>query len=194
MNTPAPIERHAAENLRFIRDTMARAGGFTAVPGTGGALMGATALVTAALSGPPGDRPAWLGLWLADAALAVAIGLVAIAVKARRSGVPLAGAAARRFALAFAPSIAAGAALTAIFVRNGLATRLPGAWLLLYGAAVTSGGACSVPPVPVMGVSIMALGLAALLLPAAWGHLFMAAGFGVLQIGFGMVIARRYGG
>jgi len=30
--------------------------------------------------------------------------------------------------------------------------------------------------------------------PAAWGHWFMAAGFGGLHIGFGLVIARKYGG
>jgi hypothetical protein len=40
----------------------------------------------------------------------------------------------------------------------------------------------------------MALGAAALASPAAWGHFYLAAGFGVLQIGFGIVIARRYGG
>jgi hypothetical protein len=194
MDGPASIDRHAAENLRFIRDTMARAGGFTAVPGRGGALMGLTALATAALAGPPSDRPAWLGLWLADAVLALAIGTAAIVLKARRSGVPLQGAAARRFALAFAPPMAAGAVLTMVLVENGLATRLPGCWLLLYGAAVSSGGAFSVRPVPVMGACFMALGALAFALPAAWGHLFMAAGFGLLQVGFGLVIARRYGG
>jgi hypothetical protein len=30
--------------------------------------------------------------------------------------------------------------------------------------------------------------------PAAWGHFFMAAGFGALHIGFGIAIARNYGG
>ena len=30
--------------------------------------------------------------------------------------------------------------------------------------------------------------------PAAWGNSFMAAGFGGLHIGFGFIIARKYGG
>jgi hypothetical protein len=45
-----------------------------------------------------------------------------------------------------------------------------------------------------MGMCLMALGAAALFAPASWGNLFMAAGFGLVQIGFGVWIALRYGG
>jgi hypothetical protein len=38
------------------------------------------------------------------------------------------------------------------------------------------------------------LGAAALFAPAAWGNLFMAAGFGLVQMVFGVWIALRYGG
>jgi hypothetical protein len=40
----------------------------------------------------------------------------------------------------------------------------------------------------------MMLGAAALIGPAGWGDALMAAGFGVVQIGFGWWIARRHGG
>jgi hypothetical protein len=81
-----------------------------------------------------------------------------------------------------------------VFVRDHMSTRLPGCWLLLYGAAVMSGGAFSVRLVPVMGICFMALGVLAFVSPVSTGSLFMAAGFGALQIGFGLIIARKYGG
>src|SRR5580765_6087895 len=141
---PPSLHDHAADHLRFLRDTMARAADFTAVPGWGGVLMGLTALAAAAVGGPPRDTPAWVRTWLVEAAVAVALGLAAMIWKARRAGMPLTGAAGRRFALAFVPALAAGAVLTAVFTREHLSTRLPGCWLLLYGSAVTSGGAFSV--------------------------------------------------
>jgi hypothetical protein len=193
-SSPPSLHAHAADNLRYIRDTMARAADFTAVSGWGGIVMGATALVTAVAAGPPRDRGSWTRLWLADAGLAVAIGVLATLWKARRAGTPLLNAAARRFTLAFVPGVAAGALLTLFFVRENLTVRLPGMWLLLYGAAVTSGGAFSVRPVPVMGLCFMALGAVAFVAPPEMGSLFMAAGFGGLQIAFGILIARRYGG
>jgi hypothetical protein len=192
---PEPIQAHALENLRFIRDAMARASQFTAVPGWGGVLMGATALVAAPIAGPPDGTPRWMLIWLADAAVAAAIALVAIARKSKRSGAPLSKAApALRFALAFVPPLAAGIVLTPVFATMGLVARLPGCWLLLYGTAVATGGAFSVRVVPLMGVCFMVLGAIAFAAPPACGPWLMAAGFGGLHIVFGLIIARRYGG
>src|SRR5437899_653067 len=111
------INERALENLRFIRETMERAGAFTAVPGWGGVLMGVTALVTAAVAGPPRNSGRWLAAWLGDAAVATAIGVVAMIRKARRSGSPLAGGPAKRFALAYLPPLVAGVVLTAAFAH-----------------------------------------------------------------------------
>jgi hypothetical protein len=195
MNPPSvPLHQHAEENLRFIRDTMARATDFTAVPGVGGALMGVMALVAAAVAGPPRDTRAWLAIWLATAGVAAVTGLIAILRKARRPDMPLCVPVARRFALAFMPALVVGVVLTGVFVQNHLAARLPGCWLVCYGAAVTSGGAFSVRPVPFMGAAFIALGIVAFVAPAAWGDFFMAAGFGLLHISFGIAIARNYGG
>jgi hypothetical protein len=192
---PDPMHAHAMENIRFIRDAMARASQFTAVPGWGGVLMGVSACVAAVLSGPPDDSMRWVTIWLADAALAVAIALVTMTIKARRSGAPLSSAApAYRFALGYVPPLVAGMVLTPVFVMMGLMARLPGCWLLMYGTAVTTGGAFSIRVVPLMGLCFMALGVVAFAVPAVWGHWLMAAGFGGLHIVFGLVIARKYGG
>jgi hypothetical protein len=188
------LHEQAAENLRFIHATLERAAGFSAVPGWGGVLMGLTALVAAAVAHPRRFTEAWLTVWLAAAVVATAIGITAIVIKARRSGTPLPGPAGRKFALAFSPAIGAGAILTLVLYRNGSIRELPGCWLLLYGSAVASAGTLSVRVVPMLGLSLMTLGAAALAAPAVWGDAFLALGFGVLHIAFGIVIARRYGG
>ena len=186
------VKDKAADDLRFIRRTIERASTFTAVPGWGGALIGAGALVAAAAAGPR-VSPRWAAVWLADAPIAALVGFLATAIKARRTGIALAGSTTRRFLLAFAPPLAAGALLTAAFLDRGALEWLPATWLLCYGAAVTSGGAFSVPTVPLMGAGFLALGAAALAVPAA-GPSLMAAGFGGLQIVCGIVIGMRYGG
>jgi hypothetical protein len=192
---PEPIHAHALDNLRFIREAMSKASEFTAIPGWGGVLMGISAIITAIVSGPPDDSVRWVLIWFADAGVACTIALVGMTLKARRIGTPLSSAApAYRFALGYVPPLVAGMVLTPVFANMGLIGRLPGCWLLLYGTAAATGGAFSVRIVPIIGLCFMVLGTIAFAAPAAWGHWFMAAGFGGLHIGFGLVIARKYGG
>ena len=188
------LHSRAIEDLRFIRETMERASAFTAVPGWGGVLMGCTALIAAgAASRVPGEH-GWLTTWLAAAALAGALGASTMARKARRARVPLFQGPGRKFVLSLSPPIMAAALLTASLYGTSAADALPGIWLLLYGAAVITGGAFSVPIVPVLGVCFMTVGAAALFAPVAWGDAFLALGFGGLHILFGIIIARRHGG
>jgi hypothetical protein len=191
---PVAIDAHAADNLRFIRETMERAAAFTAVPGWGGVVMGLTALAAAGIAARQPTSSRWLITWLVEAVVAVAVAGSAAAYKARQARMPLLSGPGRKFALSFAPPIVAGALLTAALFRAGAVAILPATWLLLYGTAVVTGGAFSVRVVPVMGTCFLVLGAAAIFAPASWGSAFMAAGFGGLQIVFGLIIARRYGG
>ena len=193
---PEPVElhAHAMDNLRYIRRTLERAGEFTAVPGVGGMLMGSTALVAAWIAGPHTTSGRWLAVWLFEAVVAMGIGIVAAALKSRRVKLPLLNGPGRKFVAGFAPAMLAGALLSLILYRNGLAGALPGTWLLLYGTGVLSGGAASVRVVPAMGACFMAAGAIALLLPALSGDVLLAVGFGGLHILFGTIIAVKYGG
>ncbi len=191
---PIPIDARAADHLRYIRETMERAGEFTAVPGWGGVAMGITALTAAFFAARQPSPRAWLAVWLIEAFVAVAIAAPAAATKAHRANSTLFSGPGRKFLFSFAPPIIVGGLLTFALYNAGAVAALPGAWLLLYGTAIVTGGAFSVRVVPVMGLCLMCLGAVALFVPAAWGDAFMAAGFGVLQIGFGLWIARHHGG
>ncbi len=191
---PIPIDARAADHLRYIRETMERAGEFTAVPGWGGVAMGFSALAAALLAARQTTPRAWLAVWLVEALVAIAIAAPAAAHKAHRANLPLLSGPGRKFLLSFAPPLLAGALLTFVLFRAGAIAPLPGLWLLLYGTAIVTGGSVSVRVVPVMGACLMALGAAALFAPVHWGDLFMAVGFGALQIGFGGWIARHHGG
>jgi len=191
---PIPIDARAADHLRYIRETMESAAEFTAVPGWGGVAMGITALVAAFMASRQVTPRAWLTVWLIEAFVAVAIAAPTAATKAHRANSALFSGPGRKFVLSFAPPIVAGGLLTFALFQAGLLTALPGVWLLLYGTAIVTGGAFSVRIVPVMGLCLMLLGAAALIGPASWGDAWMAAGFGIVQIGFGWWIARHYGG
>ncbi len=184
----------AIDNIRFIRDTMERSTAFTAVPGYGGMLMGVTALVAAYIAEQQASQLNWTVVWLTEAALAFAIGLLAMWQKAKLAGQSLVSAPARKFALSFAPPLIAAVAITFALWRSETYALMPPVWLTTYGAAVACGGAFSARVIPVMGWCFIALGAIGFVLPAAYGNWLMAASFGLMHIVFGAVIARRYGG
>jgi hypothetical protein len=184
----------AEADLRFIRGAMERSSSFTSLPGRGTMGMGAVALVAAGFAAQAGPRTAWLGIWTAAAAAAMAVGALALRRKAAADGVALRSGPGRRFLLCLCPSLAAGAILTVALARAGQFDLLPGAWLLCYGAGVVAAGALSPAIVPVTGASFLVLGAAALAAPPVWGDLLMALGFGGVHLVSGFFVARRHGG
>jgi hypothetical protein len=191
---PPALHLRAMDNLRFIRQTMEEAVYFTAVSGVGEIAVGLTALAAAWLASRQATAGAWLITWLGEALIAALVTGGAVVWKARQARISLLSRPGRRFVLGLVPPLAAGALLTYALFVAGERALLPGLWLLLYGTAVVTGGAFSVRIVPVMGLGFMALGALALFAPAAWGDGFLGAGFGGLNLLFGLYIARRHGG
>lgn len=189
---PVALHDRAAADLDFIRRTMERSASFTAVSGWAGMAMGAVALAawwsTRGLTGAD-----WLVTWITAALVAGTIAVAGLVVKGRRLGEPLLRGPGRKFLLGTAPALFVGGALTLALASAGATGLLPGTWLMLYGAAVLGGGVFSVRVIPVMGASFLVLGALALGVPA-WGSTLLAAGFGGLHLGFGALIAWRYGG
>lgn len=188
------LHDRAADNLRFIRETMERATSFTAVSGQGSMATGILALGATLISQSVLALETWISLWSLTALVALLVNGWFIYHKAQQSNEPLWSSATRKFTLSFAPPMIAGAILSLLFYHLGLGGYLPGLWLLLYGAGIVSAGTFSVEIVPLMGLCFMAMGGAALLTPFTWGSLWMAMGFGGLHLLFGAWIARRYGG
>ena len=191
---PPALHTRAMDNLRYIRETMEGASAFTGVPGWGGVAMGLTALCTSLLAARQPVEGLWLAIWIGEAIVSLSIAGWAVNRKVKHAAIPLLSKPGRRFALSFSPAMVAGLLLTIALYRTGLVWMLPGAWLLLYGAAVANAGAFSVKIVPTMGLCFMLCGAAALFSPPSWANAYMAAGFGGLHILFGFVIARRHGG
>ena len=188
------LNERAIESLEFIRTTMARSAPFTAVPGRGGIAMGFVALAAAAAGARTRNNWQWLAIWLLAALSAAPLGFVAMRWKARRYGLTLWSAAGRRFAQGFVPALVAGAVLSAALINAGRFDLLPATWLLLYGAGVLAGATASVAVLAWLGAAFMVLGVAAAVTGSAWRDLWLGAGFGGLQMIFGVIIARKHGG
>lgn len=189
-----PLDAAPAEDLRYIRDTIARSSSFTAVSGIGQIILGATALFAAWFAAHAPNPGSWLRIWLADAVVAAAISALCMRAKAARLGLPLLTGPGRKVAAGLGPAFAAAAVLTYLLHHNAADSALPASWMLLYGAGVLAAGAYSVSLVPAMGLSFMVAGTLAALSPASWGNAYLAASFGGLHILFGILIARRHGG
>lgn len=193
-SAPLAIDDHARENLQFIRQTMERAGSFTAVPGWGGVALGITAIGAAFVASQQSTRNDWFVVWLIEAAVAICIAGGSALAKARRAHDSLLSGPARKFAFSFVPPIFVGGILTYILFHVGLVAAVPATWLLLYGTGVVTGGAFSIRAVPFMGLCFMVLGTVAFFCPVNWSNALLGIGFGGFHIVFGAIIARNYGG
>ena len=193
MTEPIRINDHVFDNLRYIRETMERAGSFTSIPGWGGLAIGGTAIVTSIIASRLVDLR-WLEAWLIEAVVAAAIALITMSMKAARAGVTMTSTAARRFFVSYFAPIIAAAVITMMLTRTQWFDAMPAVWLLSYGASFISSGSYSIRVVPQMGVCFMLLGAIASLVSFPIANALLGVGFGGLHIIFGLIIARNYGG
>src|SRR5687767_2716624 len=191
---PPEMQARAMDNLRFIRETMEAAGTFTAVSGWGQVAIGATAILAALVADRFTGTAEWVLVWAAEAFLALLVSVWFMYNKARSASLPLLTGSARKLLFSFSPVFAVGMVVTVALMQRGLYGLLPGIWMLLYGTAVVAAGAFSVRIVPVMGAAFILVGGIALFAPQTWSTWLMIAGFGLLHVVFGIVIARRHGG
>ena len=173
---------------------MERASSFTAVPGWGGVVMGIIAVIAAIVASRWQETGLWLVTWVSAAVIALITGLWTIRQKARTAQIQMFSGPGRRFWISLGTPMLVAILLTIVLFFDRQAGLLPGIWLLLYGTGVVTGGAFSVKIVPIMGICFMITGSVALFTPSSWGDMLMAIGFGGIQIIFGLIIARRYGG
>jgi len=189
----SPAELAAAEHLRYIRSVMERSESFTAVPGRGMIVVGTTALVAAYFASEQTRPELWLAVWLAEATVAALLGVTMLLQKTKAVGVSLRSGSARKYMMTLAPPLFAGALLTVAIWAAGAPQLLAGTWLLLYGVGSVTAGLSSVSAIPRMGAGFMVLGAAALAVTGL-ADVWMVAGFGGLNVVFGWIIARQYGG
>lgn len=189
------LHGRAMDNLRFIRETMEHSARFTAVPGLrGGVFMGLTAITAAFVANSRHSIDGWLAVWIFEAVLAFVVGMAAMQRKSKSVGTALNSLPAKKFAMSFLPPLICAVVITIGLWRLGNFEALIPIWILLYGAAIVTGGSFSVRVVPIMGWCFIALGTISFFAPASFGNMMMALSFGVLHIVFGLIIARRFGG
>jgi hypothetical protein len=202
MQPVTSLQDRAEADLAFVRAVIDRSAHFTAVPGAGGMLMGASALLACAVTWrwPPVASATsaswrWLWFWIAEGVLAATIALVAMQRKAKRTGMSLDGAPARRFAFALAPALLMGGVLTAAFATREQWTHIAPTWLMCYGVGVL--GAATVSAVPIvraLGAGCLSVGIVALALPSVRAEWWLAAAFGVGHLVAGWRIRQHHGG
>src|ERR1041385_2694711 len=86
---PPEIHERAMDNLRFIRETMERAGTFTAISGWGEVAIGITAILAALVATQQQAKAGWLAVWIIEAVLAAGISVASMAIKSRMARAPL---------------------------------------------------------------------------------------------------------
>jgi hypothetical protein len=198
------------DTLTEIRDLMNRSSRFLSLSGIGGLWAGTAALVGAAaaawyldLALVPGGYRYLHGLrgadtvrfLLADAALVFVVALLGnyyyCARRAKRAGIPVWNAAARRLSINMAIPLVSGGIFCAAMLYHGIFGLVAPAMLIFYGLAVINASKYTLGDVRYLGLAEIGLGIIASFY-VGYGLLFWALGFGVAHLVYGVLMWYKY--
>lgn len=208
-NNQEPIQQ-----LNEIRNLMERSSRFISLSGLSGVSAGIIALIGAGIAFFYLDfdqryfdinryfaemaykrfSQSWLFIFL-DALLvltaALAAGIYFTTRKARRKGLKVWDAVARRMLINLMIPLATGGIFCLILVYHRLIFLIAPATLIFYGLALLNASKYTFHEIRVLGISEILLGLMASWL-VGYGLIFWAVGFGVLHIFYGLMMYYRY--
>mgnify|MGYP006932268458 CR=1 FL=1 len=202
-------ESEIYDELSSIRNLMERSVKFMSISGLAGVLAGCYALLGAAAaygivygfgadSGYRGHFFAAREIVVQLSAIAVTVLLLSVATgilmsvrKAKRLQQSIWNPASRSLLIMVAVPLIAGGLLVLIFLWRGLYTIISPAFLIFYGLALVAGSPYTFHEVRWLGITEIALGLLAALVPGS-GLVLWAIGFGVLHIVYGGIMYYRY--
>jgi hypothetical protein len=114
-----PLHLHAMDNISYIRETMSRSTEFTNVPAWGMVIVGLLATFSSYIATLHGTTSWWYDTWIVIGLVSMAIGVIAMKIKAYRNETPIFTLPGRRFLLCFTPIIVAGTAITDLLYWQG---------------------------------------------------------------------------
>jgi len=209
-----PAAQDPLAQLTEIRAIMERSSRFISLSGLSGVGAGVVALAGTALGHyylqqqygeqgylrlfqtSAGERLAALPFLLGLAVVMIVAALLAAVFftlrRTRRDGLrSMWTAPARRLALALlVPLVAGGLFCIRLFLSGAPELVVPGL-LVFYGLALLNGSKYTLEEIKYLGLTMVGLGLVALLLPS-YGLLLFGAGFGLGHIGYGLLMYNRY--
>jgi hypothetical protein len=207
-------EHEYLESIREMRNLMERTTRYLSLSGLAGVLVGLIAMagivsLYLAMDIPIGQpvsfnefirsggeaAEALTGRIVRTAAIVLLLSILAEGVlgyrKARKLGLPLWDATARRMFTALAIPVAGGGIYCLSLIQGGNPDGLASASLIFYGLGLLNAGKYAVPDVGRLGLAVFATGLVAAFFPA-WGLVFWGIGFGILHIVYGISIHFKY--
>jgi hypothetical protein len=185
----------AREHLQVIRTLMERSALYRRALAPTTLAVGAIgvmgSIVGVALA--PESAAGLAGFWTAVAVAALAAAFLTIRRESISDGEPFWSAPTRRVAMAMAPALIAGAAVTAAIGIGGsdfafAAAFLPPAWIIFYGCALQAAGFFMVRGIRLFGGAFVMAGSVLLVISAAWpqSRLTLGQAHGLMGLCFGL--------